>query len=145
MPLVDTSVREGIPGPRIKTARGDYDFAVDGGVQGTIALMGATKIPLGAIIIGGLIKVNTAVLSAGSATVAVEVESAGDIVPTVGKASWTTGRKKVIPGLTSANDLSASAVIETTAARDISIVIATADLTAGKFSVVLFYISPLAA
>ena len=39
--------------------------------------------------------------------------------------------------------LTASTVVRTSAARDISIVISAAAVTAGKFKVVLFYIDPL--
>lgn len=144
MPIIETTISEGVPGPRLKIARGVYDFAVDGGAVSTIALMGATRIPSGATILAGWIEVHTQLTSGGAATIAVQVESAGDIVPAIAVASWTAGRKKIVPGLTAAADLSASAVVRTTAARDISAVIATAALTAGKFSVVLVYADPLA-
>jgi hypothetical protein len=69
--------------------------------------------------------------------VAVQVEAANDIVnaAAVSGAPWsTTGRKSVIPVFTGAT------TVLTTAARDISIVIAAAALTAGQFDVVLFYV-----
>lgn len=144
MPTIGNTIAEGVSAPRLKTARGIYDFAVDGGAIGTIALMGATNIPSGATIIGGWIEVQTQLTSGGAATIAVQVEGSGDVVPAVAVASWTAGRKEIVPGVTAHNDLSASAVVRTTAARDISAVIATADLTAGKFSVIVLYIDPLA-
>jgi hypothetical protein len=143
-PIIETTVAEGTPGPRKKIARGVYDFAVDGGAVSTIALMGATNIPSGAIITGGFIEVHTQLTSGGAATIAVQVNAANDILPAVAVASWTTGIKKIIPASAGANDLSAAAVVKTTAARDISIVIAAAALTAGRFSVVLEYTDPLA-
>lgn len=142
MPIIETTISEGTPGPRVKTARGNYSFAADGGAVSTIALMGATNIPSGATITGGFIDITTALVGA-TATIAVQVESAGDICAATAVASWTTGRKNVLPALTSGS-LTAGTVVRTTAARDISIVIATAALTAGVFSVVLFYTDPLA-
>lgn len=144
MPIIDTTIAEGTPGPRLKMARGVFDFAVDGGAVSTIALMGATNIPSGATILGGWIEVHTALTSGGAATIAVQVESAGDIVPAVAVASWTAGRKKIVPALDASAALAAAADVRTTAARDISAVIAAAALTAGKFSVVLIYADPLA-
>jgi hypothetical protein len=124
-------------GTGIKFARGRYDFAVDGGAVGTITIT-AEKIPANAIILGGVVEVDTAVTSGGSATVAVQVEGAGDIVAAaaVSGAPWsTTGRKSVVPAFTGATS------VKTTVVRDIAIVIATAALTAGAFDVYLAYIS----
>lgn len=144
MPIIETTIAEGVPGPRLKTARGIYDFAVDGGAVSTIALMGATRIPSGATILGGWIEVHTTLTSGGAATIAVQVEAAGDIVPAVAVASWTAGRKKIVPAMDTSAALAAATDVRTTAARDISAVIAAAALTAGKFSVVLIYSDPLA-
>lgn len=142
MSIIEKLTPKGISAHRFKTARGQYDFAVNGGVQGTIALMGGTLIPAASIIIGGFIYVTTAVTSLGAATVAVQCEAAGDIVATTGKATWTTGLKTILPADTTGS-IAASPRVLTSAVRDISIVIATADLTAGKFDVVLHYIDPL--
>jgi hypothetical protein len=141
MPLTEIAPVEGVTGTRLKVARGDYSFAVDGGAQGTIALMGATLIPTGAIIVGGYIEVTTQLTSGGSATIACQVNAANDILTAVAVASWTAGRKNILPAMTT-GALTASTAVKTTAARDISIVIATADLTAGVFKVVLFYHDP---
>lgn len=141
MPIIDTAIAEGTPGPRLKIARGTYDFAVDGGAVSTIALMGATNIPSGATILGGWLEVVTALGSGGSATAAIQVEGANDIVTATafGSSPWsTTGRKSVIPVFTGAT------TVRTTAARDISLVVATAALNAGKFHVLLVYADPLA-
>lgn len=118
-----------------------YDFAVDGGAVSTIALTGNIPIPSGAIIIGGYVDVETQLTSGGAATIAVQVEAANDILTAVAVASWTTGRKNVLPAPTS-GALTASTAVKTTAARDISVVIAAAALTAGKFDVVLYMILP---
>lgn len=141
MPLIESAPTEGVTSTRLKVARGDYSFAVDGGAQGTIALMGGTLIPSGAIIVGGFVEVTTALTSGGAATIACQVNAANDILTAVAVASWTTGRKNILPAMTT-GALTASTSVKTTAARDISIVIAAADLTAGAFKVVLFYVDP---
>lgn len=141
MALIENTIPEGISAQRLKVARGEYDFAVDGGAVSTIALMGATDIPSGATILGGWLEVETIAASGGAATIAVQVEAANDIIAAAafGGAPWsTTGRKSVIPVFTGAT------AVRTTAARDISAAIAGAALTGGKFSVVLFYLDPLA-
>lgn len=118
--------------------RARYDFGVDGGAVGTIVISdGQDKIPANAIILGGFVEVDTALTSGGSGTAAVQVEAANDIVnaAAVSGAPWsTTGRKSVIPVFTGAT------TVKTTQARDISIVIGTAALTAGVFDVTLFWI-----
>lgn len=122
---------------RLKTVRGEYDFAVDGGAVSTITLRGDNSIPAGSYILGGFIEVDTALTSGGSATVAVSVEGAGDTLAAaaISGAPWsTTGRKSVIPAFTGATSL------KTTVARSVTIAVAVAALTAGKFRVVLVYI-----
>lgn len=119
------------------TVRGRYDFAVDGGAVGTVDLTRNAVIPARAVILGGFVEVDTAVTSGGSATLAITVESAGDIVAAaaVSGAPWsTTGRKSVVPAFTGATG------VKTTAARKIQATIATAALTAGAVDVVLFYV-----
>lgn len=130
---------EGVNFGGLRAARAEYSFASDGGVVGTLGLFGATSIPAGSIIVGGLVEVITPPTSGGAATLAVQVEGANDIVlaAAVSGAPWSTaGRKSVIPAFTGATS------VKTSAARDISIVIATAALTAGAFTVFLFYIPP---
>lgn len=143
MPVVQTQQLEGGPNPRSKIYVGEYNFAQDGGAVGTIALTGALGIPSGAFIVGGFIQVDTALTSGGAATIAVQVNSAGDIVPATAVATWTTGIKQIVPGYNPGGALAASTVFKTTADRDISAVIATAALTAGRFRVVLEYLDPL--
>lgn len=118
-----------------------YDFAVDGGAISTIPLIGAAAIPSGAVIVGGYVDVITPLTSGGAATIAAQVEAANDILTAVAVASWTAGRKNILPSPTT-GALTASTAVKTTAARDISIVIAAAALTAGAFRVVLFYVDP---
>lgn len=127
----------------ILVVRGKYDFAVDGGAVSTIAITSGTPIPSGSVVVGGYVDVTTALTSGGAATIACQVESANDILSAVAVASWTTGRKNILPAPTS-GALTASTAVKTTADRNISIVIATAALTAGVFNVVLYVVPPLA-
>lgn len=119
----------------LKIARGRYDFTVDGGAVGDIDLTRTAQIPAGAVILGGFVEVDTAVVGTG-ASVALKVEGAGDIVAAaaVSGAPWsTTGRKSVVPVFTGAT------TVKTTAARKIVATVSAAVLTAGVFDVVLFY------
>lgn len=125
-----------LPGA-ILTARCQYDFAADAGAQGAITLFSAAKIPDNAAILGGYVRVITALTSGGAATVALHVEAADDLIAAIvisGEPWLTTGGKDIIP------DFTGTAVVKTTAARNVSATIGAADLTAGKFDVFLFYI-----
>jgi hypothetical protein len=116
-----------------KTWSGKYDFAVDGGAVGTIILRSNDgPLPNGAVIMSGYVDVTSSVLSA-TGTIALNSEAAGDLVAAVGQASWTAGRKSIIPVATGAT------AIKTTAARAPAMTIATAVFTAGAFEVVLEY------
>lgn len=125
-----------------KVAVGLYDFAVDGGAISTITLRGGgaigSLVPAGSVVTGGFIDVETA-LTGATATIAVNLEGAGDIVAATAVASWTTGRKNILPADTTGS-LSAGTHVKTTVPRSIAITIATAALTAGKFKVVLEYV-----
>lgn len=129
MPII-----EGTTG--FKTAEVEYDFAVDGGAVSTITLRGVgaggNQIPAGAVITEGFIDVLTAVASA-TGTVALTAESAADLLAATAQAGLTLGRKSIIPASTGATS------VKTTAARSITMTIATAALTAGKFRVVVVY------
>lgn len=118
-----------------KVARALYEFALDGGAVGDITLRG-DSLPSGAIILDAFLHVDTAVTSGGAGTVAIKVEGAADInaADAVSGAPWsTTGAKRC--------DFTATtAPVKTTAARNIVATVATAALTAGKFSVVIEYV-----
>lgn len=122
---------------RLKTVRGEYDFAADAGAVSTITLRGDNSIPAGAVILGGYLEVDTALTSGGAATVAVNSEGAGDLLAAaaVSGAPWsTTGRKSIIPVFTGVS------TVKTTVVRSLTITIAVATLTAGKFRVVVVYV-----
>lgn len=120
----------------MRVGKWKYDFAVLGGAQGTIALTGG-ELPANAVILGGLLRVLTTLDSLGSATASIKVESAEDIVADAafGGAPWSSlGNKAIIPVFTNAT------YVTTTQAETPSIVIATADLTAGVFDLMLLYV-----
>lgn len=121
----------------MKEWKGEYSFATDGGAVSTITLRSDDgPIPSGSYIMGGLIEVDTVLTSGGAATVSVGAEAAGDLqaAAAISGAPWsTTGRKSIVPVFTGATS------VKTTAARNPSIAIATAALTAGVFRVILFY------
>lgn len=122
----------------VKTAQGEYDFAVDGGAVSTITLRSTggssvgNEIPAGSVITHGYIDVETACLS-GTGTMQFQAEGAGDLSAALAQAGLTVGRKSITPAATGATS------VKTTATRSIQVVIATAAFTAGKLRVVLFY------
>jgi len=120
----------------LKTWKGSYDFAIDGGVVGTIPLRSDDgQMPVGSVVEGGYVDVITPLTGVG-ASVAIQAEGAGDTIAAaaISGAPWSTaGRKSVVPAFTGATTL------KTTAARVPSVVVSAAALTAGKLDVVLFY------
>lgn len=137
MPIIEGAGKAGVGlgVGRRRLAVGLYSFATDGGAVGDIVLRG-DQIPSGAIITDVLINVDTALTSGGAATVALKAESAADLntADAISGAPWsTTGAKR--------GDLTATtAPVKTTAARSITATVATAALTAGKFSVYVSYL-----
>lgn len=117
-----------------KTWRGFYDFAVDGGAVSTIVLRSPDgPLPNASVITDGFVDVTSSVLSA-TGTIALNSEGAGDLVAAVGQASWTAGRKSIVPAGTGVT------AIKLTAARSPALTIATAVFTAGAFTLVLKYV-----
>lgn len=130
------AIEEGTRG--VKSWKGTYSFAKDGGAIGSINLRSDDgPLPKGAIVLAGYLDVTTIVTSGGAATVAVQVENAGDMVvaAAVSGAPWSaTGVKDIVP------DGTGSTAVKTTASRGPKIVVAAAALTAGVFNVILLYI-----
>jgi hypothetical protein len=112
----------------------EYDFAKDGGAIGDITLRG-DRLPAGAIVTGGVVHVQTAVTSAGSATVALELVGTADVLAATAKASLTLNALiSPVPDGPTAGDW-----IRTTAATQLVATVAVAALTAGKIVVCLEY------
>ncbi|MFJ4828400.1 hypothetical protein ACIP79_00440 [Streptomyces sp. NPDC088747] len=123
---------------RAKYARAYYDFAVDAGAVGTITMRGDT-IPSGAILLDAFVEVTTAFTPTTTTTVALTVQSAGDLrAAALTNASpaviSTTGVKRLLV------DASDADLIKATADRAISLVIAAGAVTAGVCSVVVGYV-----
>lgn len=111
-----------------------YDFSVHGGAVGTVQLTQPFgPLPDDFVIRDAWFDVITALASGGAATGALTSgEGANDLISAtaVSGAPWsTTGRKQCIPDWATVADS-----IKTTEIRNPSLVIATADLTAGKFN-----------
>lgn len=121
----------------LKTYKGEYDFAVDGGAIGTIVLRSDDgPIPSGSVILGGYLEIDTLFTTGTAAVAGLQVEGAGDIVASTivsGAPYSTTGRKSIIPVFTGAT------TVKTTASRAPSMVVGTGTITAGKGRLVLIY------
>lgn len=119
-----------ISGERVQTRHsvGYYDFAVDGGAVGNIALRG-DQIPAGAYILGYKLVVDTALTSGGAATAGLGATANSDLVAAtlVSGAPWsTTGSKAEVRGQTAIGDDTA-----------LQLTVAVAALTAGAFRVIV--------
>lgn len=66
----------------------EYDFAKEGGAVGTVDLRGG-KIPVGGLVVDGMIFVETAITATGAATMSLGINSAVDVLAVTGKASFT--------------------------------------------------------
>lgn len=121
---------------RTKWARAYYDFATDGGAVGAINLRG-DALPSGALVLKSIIKTVTAVTSGGAATVSIGTEAATDIraAATLATAPALNATGTLLGAVTGATD-----PVALTADRHIVATIATAALTAGRFSVIVEYI-----
>ena len=113
----------------------NYDFAVDGGGTGTIALredgenVAATPIPDNSIMVYAYVDILTAIVSTGNnGTIALQLNSAGDILAAVDGDSLGAN---IVEGL----PLTGPTLTKTTAARTVSLVISVNNFTAGKFDV----------
>jgi hypothetical protein len=120
-----------------QVAKATYDFSVDGGGIGTILLANSLVIPAGAIIFGGLIDGITLPASGGGATIAVGLGSgaqAAALKAAAGFATYSAGTiLALIPVWTAATAFVVAADTK------ISVTIAAATLTAGKFAVEIYY------
>lgn len=121
---------------QVKVAQHEYDFKKDGGAIGDITLRG-TAVPKGALILDGMIDVETALTSAGAATGALKQVGAGDILAAAGKATFAANAiLDIVPIGTAAT------AIRSTAKGKPVLTVAVADLTAGKFTVIQRYVMP---
>lgn len=126
----------------LRTARGRYDFAVDGGgAPGLITLAQSDTIPLGAILTGGWIKVGTAFATATA--VGVGTSAGSSTVALVASTAIATLNTGTVSGVTPLVPTRAVPVVMS-AAGTITITSTVAALTAGKMDVFVEYEMPLA-
>ncbi len=118
---------------RVGLARYEYDFAVHGGTAGAI-VVGAGRMPAGAVVIDGIILVVTAIVGTTS-TLAIHITGAGDVLAATAEASLTVGLL-----VDTVCDGAAANCIEVAAGAGCTFTIGTNDLTAGKVVVGLRYI-----
>lgn len=120
----------------VQSAKVTYDFAVDGGAQGTITPANSPQLPSKAIILGGALDITTTLTSGGSATIALGTSAGSSTTSLKGAtavASWTAGFLAIVPVFTAAT------YVKLSAAGKPTLTIATADLTDGKFDLNLVY------
>jgi hypothetical protein len=113
-----------------------YDFAVDGGAQATITPKASVLIPAGAVIFGGFIQGIT--LPVGpTATIAIGLGSGAQVAAlkaATAIATYAAGATvALIPVFTAAS------VVKAAVDSYVTFTIATANLTAGKVQVTLYY------
>ena len=114
--------------------RATYDFAVQGGATGAITLN--PWLPINTVIYGGLFHVITTFTGATN-TLSMGLNTTTDILGATAIATYgTTGLHAVIPVATAAT------AIVLTAARQLVLTLATANVTAGKMTIFLLtYVS----
>jgi hypothetical protein len=126
-----TTVTPGILEPQFGGyVKATYDFAEHGGVVGAIPL--DLTLPAGAIIYNGFANVVTDPTSGGSATVAISIQGANDLLTATAIAS-VTGALDLVP------DGTAAETIVLTTDKTLTVTVAVAALTAGKIDVYLQY------
>lgn len=123
----------------IGNAKMTYDFAVDGGAIATITPANSPTLPLGAIILGGVVDILTTLTSGGSATIALGLGSGAQVAALKGAtavATWAAG----MTGIVLVPVFTAATYVKVAAATALTLTVATAALTAGKFNVNVAYL-----
>lgn len=130
MPVIENTRRD-------KFWVGYFDFAVDGGAIGAIPLRSNDgAIPALADVLEGYLDIETALTSGGAATISGGVESAVDLFAVTAVATFSLGRKNVLPQPASGS-VTAYNAIRTTVARVPALTVAAFALTAGKLRLIL--------
>jgi len=126
--------RQGLE-PSKRVAYFEYDFAVDGGAIGTVALRG-DRLPLDAIVTSGMVHTNAAFTSSGAPTVTLGVETAVDVLASTLKGALTLNALlDTVPVGTAA-----TSIRTTTVGKGITMTIGVAAITAGKLTVAMEYL-----
>lgn len=121
----------------VGNAKMTYDFATDGGAISTITPANSPTVPINAIILGGTADITIQLTSGGAATIALGLGSGAQVAglkAATAVASWTVGQLAIIPVFTAATYLKAAA------ATRLTLTVAAATLTAGRFDLNVAYI-----
>ena len=122
----------------VGNAKMTYDFATDGGAISTITPSNSPTLPVGAIVLGGVIDITTSLGSGGAATIALGFGSGAQVAALKGAtavASYTAGTTLVlIPIFTSAT------YYKLTAAARMTLTVAAVALNAGRMDVNIAYV-----
>jgi hypothetical protein len=123
----------------INVVKGVYDFASTGGAIGAQSLLddkgNLISLPVGLIVVRSFYDVITAFTSGGSATVALSIQAANDVLSALAVASLTAGVGAGVSVGTAATMKKVS-----TTAKPLVLTVATAALTAGKMNVYIEYV-----
>ncbi len=119
---------------------GTYDFSKQGGAIGPFTMKdpdgNPVKLPANALVLNAFVYVKAAVTSLGSATVAVTLESSGDLLAATAKASLTLAALvQGVPDFATVTD-----AVLTTVERTLTAEVAAAALIAGKIHAYVFYV-----
>jgi hypothetical protein len=124
--------------PKKQTAYFKYDFAIHGGAIGDITVRGS-GIPVGAVIVGGLIDCPAACLGGAGATLEITAVNAGDVMAAGLMATLgLNALVAVVPVPQTANTWIRVAAPITS----LTFTPAVADMTAGQVVVALEYYTP---
>jgi len=126
--------RQGLE-PSKRVAYFEYDFALDGGAIGTVALRG-DRLPIDAVVTSGMVHANAAFTSTGAPTVTLGVETAVDVLASTLKGALTLNALlDTVPVGTAATSIRTTAV-----GKGVTMTIGVAAITAGKLTVALEYL-----
>lgn len=117
-----------------RTAHFLYDFSIHGGAIGDITLENDV-IPDDALVVSGAVHVKTALTSDGSATIAMYLLTAADVLAATAVASYSLAANIVVKQVPQ----TASTWLKMTAKKNLKLTVAVAALTAGKAEIFLDY------
>lgn len=127
----------------VRLVKGIYNFATQGGAVSTITLKTEdgvnAVIPAGALVHRVYVKTLTACTSGGSATISLDLVTTADMMAATAYSSFVTSGNAMQDGKV---DGTAGKIVSPSTDKAITMSIATAALTAGKFEVYALFIMP---
>lgn len=115
--------------PKLNSAYWQYDFAKHGGKVGDIVIL-PKALPKGCLAMHGMIFCNTQVTSGGAATIALRLVGSGDVLAATAISGFTANT-----AIGTKLDFTAGNSINIVQPIELTMTVAVADLTAGKFVV----------